>query len=202
MAKIRAEGSEEEGGGIERKGRKGTRRNTWTTVKTNERSWFLRYLNNCKNQWKIVIFAFFLYVLLRGSEKPCFFIVFYNKVLKKSSFLAFFGKRLSVDLGPHGVMPSEIWSTVKNRKMKIIQNIKTRQSKWNREGGPPPWWWALSNLQYALVVMAATYGNPCPTWLECTAWSHKPGKLAATSTWPPLRSKFTVTWFQALNERE
>ena len=37
-----------------------------------------------------------------------FFIVFYNKVLKKSSFLAFFGQRLSVDLGAHGVMPSKM----------------------------------------------------------------------------------------------
>ena len=57
-----------------------------------------------------MIFAFFLYVLLRGSEKPCFFIVFYNKVLKKSSFLAFFGHFLEANLGPQRVIFSLFWT--------------------------------------------------------------------------------------------
>ena len=37
-----------------------------------------------------------------------FFIVFYNKVLKKSSFLAFFGQGRGVDLGPQRVIFSNI----------------------------------------------------------------------------------------------
>ena len=55
-------------------------------------------------------FCVFLYVLLRGSEKPCFFIVFYNKVLKKSSFLAFFGHFLEANLGPQRVIFSLFWT--------------------------------------------------------------------------------------------
>ena len=81
-----------------------------------------------------MIFAFFLYVLLRGSEKPCFFIVFYNKVLKKSLFLAFFGQRLSVDLGPHGVMPSEILKYREKQKDENNSKYKNETIKMEQGG--------------------------------------------------------------------